>query len=40
MATTKYFENENFITYEVFTVQRCNNPEHQKEIESKKNKNK
>ncbi|HEY6535391.1 MAG TPA: response regulator [Candidatus Nitrosocosmicus sp.] len=31
-------ENENSISYEVFTVQRYNNPEHQKEIESKKKK--
>ncbi len=32
-------ENEISISYEVFSVQRCNNPEHQKEIEFKKKQN-
>jgi CheY-like chemotaxis protein len=32
-------ENETSISYEVFSVQRCNNPEHRKEIEFKKKQN-
>ncbi len=32
-------KNETSISYEIFSVQRCNNPEHQKEIEFKKKQN-
>ncbi len=37
ISNNKYFENETF--YNLYSVQRCNNPEHQKEIEFKREQN-
>ena len=37
ISNNKYFKNETF--YNLYSVQRCNNPEHQKEIEFKRERN-